>query len=447
MVSKRKKSFADEYPIEKVKCWSDDNELTPDKVTHACPKAFKFNCPECNHVFHLSPAAISSGSWCYYCSGKRLCEDENCTKCFETSFASSKQNHCFSEKNITPREIHKKSSRKFDFYCSKCKHITNTTTIKVNNTPNWCSFCRGWFFCEKYKEDPSEDTCGECYKNSCASFDSHVVSSWSYINSHKPHEVLKNADVSLERTYDCIKCNHTFKKNNTDVKGGIWCPYCAGNILCDKVLHGCNHCFKRSFASSEKAMYWDFEKNYPKHPEQVSNFSHQKYHFNCKCGKSLHMDPRHIHRLQWCTDCEPSDRRKSKSMFIIQDFLKQRNVDYKNETVVKCDGRSLRWDFEVLYGIKTFYIESDGQQHFEERCMRSLLGKCKSDYVSIFKDQRVRDLLKEKDVRDNGKILFRISYRQVRIIHELLEKMFQMVDNEFYGVYYMDDIYWGSNSA
>lgn len=438
-----KRYFSEVYP-EKIKYWSHENDVTPDCVTHACDKKIKFDCPECNHEFELSPANIKKGSWCYYCSGKRLCEDGNCSSCYKKSFASSEQSKCLIGKN--PLGVYKKSTMKFDFYCEKCKHTTTTTACAVNKTPAWCSFCRGWLFCEKYTLDPNENTCKECYNNSCASFDSHIVDSWSYINLKKPCEVLKNANVGVLHTYDCIKCNHTFKKSNTDVKCGVWCPYCAGIILCDKVLHGCKHCFDRSFASSDKAIYWDFEKNYPVHPDQVTPHSHKKYHFNCECGKLLHLDPRHIYRLQWCTDCDPSNRRKSKSMFIIEDLLKGKNIKYKNETVVICDGRKLRWDFEVFYESGTFHIESDGQQHFEERCMRSLIRNSKSDSVTIFKDQRVRDLLKEEHTRNNGKILFRISYRQVRIIDELLEKMLKMVDNKFNGVYYMDDIYWGDNA-
>ena len=64
--------------------------------------------------------------------------------------------------------------------------------------------------------------------------------------------------VSDKYWFDCPGCEHTFESILSDIQNGGWCGYCASNRLCDK--DDCNSCFKKSFASNEKAGWWS-EKN------------------------------------------------------------------------------------------------------------------------------------------------------------------------------------------
>lgn len=69
------KSFASH---ENAKFWSDKNTIQPRQVFKNSNYKFWFNC--C-HEFELSLFKINN--WCPYCSGKMVCDDEECIQCFE----------------------------------------------------------------------------------------------------------------------------------------------------------------------------------------------------------------------------------------------------------------------------------------------------------------------------------------------------------------------------
>ena len=107
--------------------------------------------------------------------------------------------------------------------------------------------------------------------------------------------------------------------------------------------------------------------------------------------------------------------------------------------------RRLAWDVRVNNNGNVFYIESDGEQHFKlERLMHLKRIKNQALGLEKLKDQRVRDLSKEDYIRNSGGLLFRISYRQLSKIPELVENMINVSNSGVIGVHYMDDIYWNS---
>ena len=49
---------------------------------------------------------------CLYCAGKKLCDKENCQKCFNSSFASHEKAQYWSDKNeLKPKNIAKFSNK------------------------------------------------------------------------------------------------------------------------------------------------------------------------------------------------------------------------------------------------------------------------------------------------------------------------------------------------
>ena len=96
----------------------------------------------------------------------------------------------------------------------------------------------------------------------------------------------------------------------------------------------------------------------------------------------------------------------------------------------------------VVYNDKReFYIESDGKHHFSVKNFKR--KSISNEEAEIkFQNQRERDLLKEKHIVDNNKLLFRISYRQFDQLEELVQEMFYKSDKGHKGVVKMDDIYW-----
>ena len=91
---------------------------------------------------------------------------------------------------------------------------------------------------------------------------------------------LKPKDVSLcsntKFWFNCDKCPHRFESRLHSVTKGRWCSYCSNQKLCDK--EDCKNCFDKSFASFDKLIFWDYEKN-DIFPRNVFKSSHKKFWF------------------------------------------------------------------------------------------------------------------------------------------------------------------------
>ena len=55
------KSFAS---YEKAIYWSSENKISPRNVFKSSTKKYKFDCPECNHIYETLLKSVSSGRWC-----------------------------------------------------------------------------------------------------------------------------------------------------------------------------------------------------------------------------------------------------------------------------------------------------------------------------------------------------------------------------------------------
>jgi len=104
-----------------------------------------FTCNNCRHHFDASFYHVSfSKSWCPYCCFPplRLCNEENCSPCYEKSFASSSKVQNWNQSkngDIHPRDVFKNCNSKFHFIC-KFKHEFEITPQNVTSG-YWCGFC------------------------------------------------------------------------------------------------------------------------------------------------------------------------------------------------------------------------------------------------------------------------------------------------------------------
>ena len=66
-----------------------NGNITPRDIEKKSHKYFWFKCDVCPHDFKETIYNITfKNKWCGYCSGKKLCDDDDCDFCYNNSFAS-----------------------------------------------------------------------------------------------------------------------------------------------------------------------------------------------------------------------------------------------------------------------------------------------------------------------------------------------------------------------
>jgi len=203
---------------------------------------------------------------------QKLCKNNTCEICFNKSIASYPKSKYWSLKNEkTPREVFKKTDKKYLFDCSECNHEFSISMDNLTLKNQWCGYCSSQKLCYN-------DECKICFEKS---FASHPRSKyWSKNNDKTAREIYKNTNSKY--LFDCNICNHTFQKEISKITNdNSWCQYCSHQKLCDD--NDCSQCFENCFESHPKAKYWS--KRNTKHPGDVFKKSGTKYWFDChKCG-------------------------------------------------------------------------------------------------------------------------------------------------------------------
>lgn len=125
------------------KAWSSDNLVISRNVFLQSNKQVIFNCIRCNHKYSNTPNHYyTRGGSCPYCDNKKICDKDECIKCYNSSFASHVRANCWSKKNtISPRNIFKGSNTRIMFNCDKCNCEFNSMLFNVL-TGYWCPYCK-----------------------------------------------------------------------------------------------------------------------------------------------------------------------------------------------------------------------------------------------------------------------------------------------------------------
>lgn len=300
------RSFAS-FDEKKVACWAARNALRPRLVNKKSGKKFFFDCDGgCGHEFSDTLSHIvGSGRWCPYCQGRRHCHDTGCASCHERSFAGFHDQTkvaCWATRNIlSPRQVLTTSSDKFWFKCAGgCGHEFESQIHAVSR-PNgtWCPYCAGKRLCD-------DTSCGDCYRRSFASFkDGTRLACWSTRNALTPRQVTMHCNDKFWFTCDG-DCGHDFETTLGSITGqSTWCPYCAGQRLCDD--DDCNHCHDRSFANlgdEDKVACWSSRNTIA--PRQAALNSGKEFWFTCGngCGHDFRTSLDQISsKGRWCPYC------------------------------------------------------------------------------------------------------------------------------------------------
>ena len=286
------KSFSNN---EKAKYWSKLNTLEPWQVRKQSNKKFWFKCDKSGHQFESKLAHINEGKWCPYpcCGNQKLCNEENCQICFNTSFANHEKSKYWSDKNeLNPRRAFKSSHKKFWFKCDKSEHTFETPLFCVIKNV-WCPYpCCG------NKKLCNEENCQICFNSSFANHEK--LKYWSDKNNNKPRNVFKNNNKKF--WFKCDKSEHEFDVSLSNINSSNqWCPYpCCGNQkLCSE--ENCQICFNASFASRKKSDFWS-NKNDIK-PRYVFKSTDKKFWFKCEKKHDFESRLDMVTIGTWCPTC------------------------------------------------------------------------------------------------------------------------------------------------
>jgi len=205
---------------ERLKNWSPKNKVDPRRLFNNTTTRYIFDCDKCGHEFLQSPENISKGCWCYYCGNQALCDNDDCSMCFQKSFASHILSKFWSDKNeLKPRQIFKSTGKKYYLKCETCHHDVfvslNWLTNTKENRQTFCGYCGKSSLCD-------DENCEHCFKRSFASLP--VSTNWSDKNDKTPRQVFRMSNKKY--IFDCDKCGNEFKMVVSSVATGHGCGKC-----------------------------------------------------------------------------------------------------------------------------------------------------------------------------------------------------------------------------
>lgn len=334
--------------------WSKTNITTPRQVFKASHAKFTFKCGVCNHDFQTNIANIVyNNQWCPFCSNQSLCSNEECTDCFNKSFASHPMAALWSENNtITPRNIFKASSCvKIEFKCNTCSHYFKKILNSVTTNNTGCPYCSNITLCKSID-------CMKCFNNSFASHPMSIC--WSTNNKQRPRDVFAVSAKKYE--FVCKTCNHLFISSLSNIKNQTHCPYCSHKTLCNS--SSCDYCFNNSFASHEKSIY--STANNKVSPRHIFKYSNADYEFMCNtCNHTFVSKLNNVtsSNAQWCPHCVRKTELKLYEwlLLLFSNVVREQSFDWCRNPSTNC---CYRYDFHLPN--HRILIELDGDQHFHD---------------------------------------------------------------------------------
>ena len=254
--------------------------VRPRDVAKCCNKKFAFDCTTCGHTFASSLNSVVQNHWCGFCSGHKLCSDDDCASCFQRSFASHLRSKHWSRRNgCRPRDVAKNSNTKYWFDCATCGHEYQTVLSEVSSRGAGCPYCARAKLCD-------DEDCDMCMGNSFASHEKAQFWNCSLNRFVRPRDVSIRS--SKKFWFTCGACHHEFQmriENIAHPTNPTWCAYCSKTHcqLCDDA--DCEHCFNRSFASTPIQSWAEWHPDNTGSPRDFSKNSDKKKRFLCLvCG-------------------------------------------------------------------------------------------------------------------------------------------------------------------
>ncbi|AMQ10582.1 restriction endonuclease [Brazilian marseillevirus] len=277
----------------------------------------------------------------------KLCGKKECEHCFKRCFASCEKSKYLAEGQQDPFLIVKHSHEKLSFACPMCDHVFEMRVYDVAKM-RWCPFCTNQKLC-------ASSECEMCFKKSFASHPK--AECWSYKNKRSAREIFLYSDNKV--WFDCDVCIHDFEAAVKSASKGSFCPYCPKppKKLC--ASSECEMCFKKSFASHEKAKCWS-DKN-EKTARESFLYSNKKVWFDCEKKHEFQDTVCHVSSGRWCPKC------KHKTEALVFEFLKEHFKDPIHQFKVSwCKNPETNKYLPFDFCVSNTILEIDGAQHYKQ---------------------------------------------------------------------------------
>lgn len=297
--------------------------VTPKMITYGVNEHFSWICKRCSYTWNAAPSDRCrrvSPTGCPACAGKVVTSGKNDIASQRPDVARDWDYN----KNapLTPSEVATHSNIRYGWICSKCGHawVATPSDRCRNSNPKGCPACAGKVVIPG--------------KNDIASQYPNVAKEWDYNKNFPliPAEVAGHSHKNYG--WICGKCGHAWdakpsnRCRNTNPTG---CPACAGKV----VIPGENDIASQH---PDVAKEWDYVKNYPLTPAEVTRRSLKDYGWICsKCGHA------------W--DAKPSNRCRSTNPTGCPACAGKIVVPGKNDIASQYPDIAKEWDYSKNYPI------------------------------------------------------------------------------------------------
>ena len=256
IISAKEKSFADTHP-ELLRYWNKERNgtLNPDYVNTFSGKKLWWMC-EKGHEWQATIANFTSGSRCPYCCGHKVLNG------FNDLFTTNPE-----FKNIWDYE----------------KNIIKPDTLSIGtHTKIWMKYPCGHSIYRRPQDNLDSNACPVCLGkivipglNDITTEYPNLMSEWDYEKNEIDPSSLRPG--SKKKVWWRCQKGHNYQKDVASRSMGYGCPYCSGR----KLLPGFNDI---ATTNPELLTHWDYEKNYPLEPSQISKGSNKKVWWKCERG-------------------------------------------------------------------------------------------------------------------------------------------------------------------